>query len=67
MMDSRHLLSIIQQGENEKAEFKRIWKDEYQKTLCAFANTSGGVLLVGIEDNKEIIGVAKATMLMELQ
>ena len=30
--------------ENENTEFKALWKDDYLKTLCAFANTSGGTL-----------------------
>ena len=45
-MDSKQILHIITGGESETVEFKRIWKDEYLKTLCAFANTSGGILFI---------------------
>ncbi len=36
--------------ENQHTEFKEIWKDEYMKTLAAFANTVGGKLFVGRKD-----------------
>ncbi len=36
--------------ENQHIEFKEIWKDEYIKTLAAFANTAGGKLIVGKND-----------------
>jgi predicted HTH transcriptional regulator len=35
--------------ESQAVEFKQIWKDEYLKTICAFANTDGGVLYLGIK------------------
>jgi len=43
--------------ENQTLEWKESWRDEYMKTLCAFANVSGGTLEVGRNDNGEIIGV----------
>jgi len=30
--------------ESQTVEFKQVWKDEYLKTICAFANSDGGVL-----------------------
>ncbi len=30
--------------ESQTIEFKQVWKDEYLKTVCAFANTDGGRL-----------------------
>ena len=65
-MNSKQLHNIIQIGESEKTEFKRIWKDEHLKTLCAFSNTSGGILLIGIDDNKEIVGLSNAKALLEV-
>lgn len=64
-MNTKDILHIIKQGENEKLEFKRLWKDEHLKTLCAFANTSGGFLLIGIEDNKTISGILDSEKLLE--
>ena len=36
--------------ENQNTEYKRIWQDENLKSICAFANTSGGTIYVGIDD-----------------
>jgi ATP-dependent DNA helicase RecG len=43
--------------ETENMEFKEKWTDDILKTICAFANTSGGELIIGISDKGEIIGV----------
>ncbi len=45
--------------ENQNIEFKTIWKDEYLKSICAFANAQGGTLFIGIEDNGDVIGIKK--------
>ena len=65
-MDSKQILHIITGGESETVEFKRIWKDEYLKTLCAFANTIGGILFIGVDDIKTIVGVKNASTLLEI-
>lgn len=56
---------LIVDGENENVEFKesvsKSLKPAMLKTLCAFMNTSGGTLLVGVNDDKEIIGVDLST------
>lgn len=36
--------------ENQNTEYKRIWQDENLKSICAFANTNGGTIYVGIDD-----------------
>ena len=36
--------------ECQYAEFKQSWQDEYLKWICAFANTEGGSLFVGVDD-----------------
>ena len=33
--------------ENQYIEFKRVWKDDYLKSICAFANAQGGTLYIG--------------------
>jgi ATP-dependent DNA helicase RecG len=43
--------------ENQNLEWKESWRDEYMKTLCAFANTFGGTLEIGRNDNGELIGL----------
>ncbi|MCK5835405.1 MAG: putative DNA binding domain-containing protein [Lentisphaeria bacterium] len=42
--------------ESQTSELKLLWKDEYLKTLCAFANSDGGTLYVGVSDNGTVIG-----------
>jgi len=51
--------------ENQKVEYKLIWKDEYLKTICAFANSSGGILILGKSDAGKIIGINDYQKLLE--
>jgi len=48
----------IEAGENLTTEFKREYTEEIKKTIVAFANTAGGTLYIGINDDKTITGVA---------
>ncbi len=50
--------------ESQNIEFKESWKDEYLKTLCAFANTGGGVLKIGIDDTGRPVGVHQVKRLL---
>lgn len=43
--------------EGMTTEFKREYTDEIKKTVVAFANTRGGVLLIGVEDDGMVVGV----------
>jgi len=43
--------------ENQTLEWKESWRDEYMKTLCAFANTSGGTLEIGRNDKGILVNV----------
>ena len=43
--------------ESQTVEFKQIWKDEYLKTICAFANSEGGSLYIGLDDNAVVLGI----------
>ncbi len=36
------------------------------KTICAFANSEGGVLYIGLNDDAEILGVENIEELIEL-
>ena len=51
--------------ESQTVEFKQIWKDEYLKTICAFANTDGGTLCIGINDTGEVLGLKDIKSLIE--
>ena len=56
---TNQLEELIAQGENSGLEFKssQVRSESIAKELVAFANSQGGVLLVGVEDNGEITGV----------
>jgi len=51
--------------ENQNIEWKESWRDEYLKWICGFANAKGGKIIIGKNDNGEIVGLAKAKRLME--
>jgi len=52
--------------EAQDKEFKEIWKDEYLKTLCAFANSEGGVLYIGIRKDGTPVGVENPEEFLEI-
>lgn len=51
--------------ESPTLELKQAWQDGYLRTLCAFANTHGGVLHVGIDDSGRTVGIANSKRLLE--
>jgi ATP-dependent DNA helicase RecG len=51
--------------ENQTTEWKESWRDEYMKTLCAFANASGGTLEIGRNDLGAVVGVENTAKLLE--
>ncbi len=69
---------LIQKGENTRLEFKetllydvhqkqpnKALKEEAVKEMCAFANSDGGTLIIGVEDGtKEIKGIERDLKLM---
>ncbi|OHD14423.1 MAG: hypothetical protein A2Y41_14010 [Spirochaetes bacterium GWB1_36_13] len=61
---------LFHQGENDQLEFKASLRWDYKnsqinkileytvaKTLCAFLNSSGGMLFIGISDSKDVLGL----------
>ena len=50
----------IEAGESLTTEFKREYTEEIKKTIVAFANTAGGILYIGIDDDRTIIGVKES-------
>lgn len=58
-MTRRKLLQLIEEGENLYIEFKQRFSsyEKIAKEMIAFANTSGGVIIFGVDDDKSIYGV----------
>lgn len=53
------LIEKILLGEDSTMEFKREvpHRDNIADEIAAFANAQGGMILIGVDDNKEIIGI----------
>jgi len=51
--------------EQQIIEYKSIWKDEYLKWICGFANAQGGTLIIGKDNNGNVVGVKNAQRLLE--
>jgi predicted HTH transcriptional regulator len=58
-MNRRELLELIEEGENIQCEFKRHFTtpQKIAKEMIAFANTKGGYLIFGVDDDREVVGV----------
>lgn len=58
-ISARKLNEIIELGETDTVEFKRRFSDfeKIAKEIIAFANTRGGLLLIGVDDDGTIVGV----------
>lgn len=57
-MTLKELEELIQQGESNTLEFKESTaklKSAFE-TICAYLNALGGVVLIGVKDNKKIVG-----------
>jgi predicted HTH transcriptional regulator len=58
-MKRRDLIELIEEGENLQVEFKRHFTtpEKIAREMIAFANTKGGILIFGVDDDREVIGV----------
>jgi len=58
-MKRKELKEIIEEGENSHVEFKRKFSthEKIAREMIAFANTSGGYMIFGVDDDKTIVGV----------
>ncbi len=51
--------------ENQNIEWKEKWKDEFLKWICGFANASGGKIIIGKNDDGEVVGLQNTRRLLE--
>ena len=58
-MDWQHVRKHIDEGEGPRTEFKRGLGDltSVGKAISAFANSQGGLIILGVADSGEIVGV----------
>jgi ATP-dependent DNA helicase RecG len=48
---------LLAEGESEMVEFKESLDREALETAAAFANTRGGILLIGVRDDGTVRGI----------
>ena len=60
-MEKEELLRIIKNKENEEVEFKESFHStqDISKAICAFANTNGGLLIIGVDNQGSIKGITE--------
>lgn len=61
-ISSQNIYSLLSNGENEKTEFKKSIRnlDVLGKLVSAFANTNGGIIIIGYDEQyKKIIGISE--------
>ncbi len=51
--------------ESETIELKVMYTPDIKKEIVAFANTNGGTMYIGVQDNGEIIGLDNADFVMQ--
>ena len=56
-MDTKKIKTLIKQGEGYNLEFKKSLSDSIGKDICAFANSNGGKILLGVNDLGKIKGI----------
>jgi ATP-dependent DNA helicase RecG len=49
-MEYRDVLDIVKTGEGYTIEMKKSFNDSIGKEICAFANSSGGKIILGVDD-----------------
>ena len=55
----------MRKDENQNIEFKESWRDDVLKAVCAFANTEGGTVYIGINDKGKSVEVKNIKKLLE--
>ena len=56
-MDKKEFLMLLAQGEGYNVEFKESISESFGKEVCAFANSNGGKIFLGVNDKGELKGI----------
>ena len=59
-MNSDQILKIVSSGESQEVEFKESFHStqRFSEIMCGFANTYGGIIVLGVNNKNEIIGIS---------
>ena len=49
-------------NENQIIEWKESWHDKYLEWICGYANAQGGTLLIGVDDDGNVVGIDSKTI-----
>jgi len=68
MLSRKKIAEMIKNGEGLTVEFKQRFSsfEKTAKEMIAFANTRGGYILIGVDDDKSIYGIASEKSDIEL-
>ncbi|MBM4345555.1 MAG: putative DNA binding domain-containing protein [Deltaproteobacteria bacterium] len=59
-MEWTDILRSIDAGEGDRVEFKeKLAVDKVKTAICAFANSDGGVVVLGVDKNNKVVGIAQ--------
>ncbi len=60
-METYQLLEVIESGETQEIELKQSFHSSqvFAKLMSGFANTQGGMIIIGVNANKKIIGLTE--------
>lgn len=56
---------VMQMYESETIELKEIYTPDLKKEVIAFANTNGGTIYIGVQDDGEIVGLDHIDFVMQ--
>lgn len=56
-MEIVELLQILKEGESTTVEFKETLNKDIARSVCSFANTKGGRILIGVKDDGTPMGI----------
>ena len=67
-MNHKDIDLFLEEGEGFQVEFKRKVSspEKIARTLVAFANTKGGTIIFGVDDDKSVVGIDSEKSEMEL-
>lgn len=51
--------------ESQTIEWKWAWQEDYLKWLCGYANTDGGILNIGVNDDGYVVGIENSKKMLE--
>lgn len=51
--------------ESQRTEYKSSWQDEYFQWICGYANSKGGKIYIGVNDDGYVVGVKDTRYLLD--